>query len=101
MLVRAGQLTALTSMCAARAFACERVGTSERERSSYPCALAIILHFSSTPRLHAPAGNSSTVTKAFHKGRDEFMALKIINIYERDKRHQLLKELYALVRAFC
>jgi hypothetical protein len=46
-------------------------------------------------------GASSVVHRARHRPTGKMMALKRINIFDKDKRHQLIKELNALYNAEC
>jgi serine/threonine protein kinase len=46
-------------------------------------------------------GASSYVQKARHTGTGQMMALKVINVFDKDKRHQLMKEIKTLHTANC
>jgi len=41
------------------------------------------------------SGNGGVVKKAIHKGTGMLLAIKIINVYDKGKRHQLYNELKA------
>ena len=46
-------------------------------------------------------GASSYVNKVRHVPTDQLMALKVINIYDKSKRAQLMQEIYSLFNARC
>eukprot|EP00829_Urostomides_striatus_P017094 TRINITY_DN5801_c0_g1_i1.p1 TRINITY_DN5801_c0_g1~~TRINITY_DN5801_c0_g1_i1.p1 ORF type:complete len:138 (+),score=25.47 TRINITY_DN5801_c0_g1_i1:33-446(+) len=46
-------------------------------------------------------GAAGVVMRALHKPTGNMLAIKTINVYERDRRHQLLNDLRAFISSTC
>lgn len=69
-----------------------RQGAGRGVEQQYQCSADEMMEFNTIGR-----GASSVVRKAIHVPTHRFVALKVINIFDKDKRQQLLNELKVLV----